>query len=341
MLFIDEFSEIRKVIERNKTALQKNPARTAKLLPHDMYIDVPFIHHLSSLLKDEALKRQITFVVLVRPFLAEYDEREGLQLLKLMKPITLRHLDEAAAKELITEPLESYVSYEDGAVDYLFTLTAGHPYLLQFILKLIVDKIKRIGRPTITLADVKWVQELMISDGPAYDAQFAVLISDYSVDEITHPKEAQLGKGLLALVSKLGQHQDGWVDAAQIFDGIRQIRHPGREDGIAPVAAHPHAHSRGGHRRRPASLPPVGPAGPGAVRAAEPVSAVLQALSRARPRAPSAGVGQPSPRRGIAIQCWAVTSLPACRPPPIVNDAQRVTWHALSCRRSPERLRSR
>ncbi len=226
VLFIDEFSEIRKVIERNKTALQKNPARTAKLLPHEMYIDVPFIHHLSSLLKDEGLKRQITFVVLVRPFLAEYDEREGLQLLKLMKPITLRHLDEVAAKELITEPLESYVSYEDGAVDYLFTLTAGHPYLLQFILKLIVDKIKRIGRATITLADVKWVQELMISDGPAYDAQFAVLISDYSVDEITHPKESQLGKGLLALVSKLGQHQEGWVDAAQIFAGFARYDIP-------------------------------------------------------------------------------------------------------------------
>jgi hypothetical protein len=37
-------------------------------------------------------------------------------------------------------------------------------------------------------------QERMLSDGPAFDAQFAVLVSDYSVDEITHPQEAQLGK---------------------------------------------------------------------------------------------------------------------------------------------------
>ena len=191
-----------------------------------MYIDVPFIHHMSSLLKDEALKRQITFIVLVRPFIAEYDEREGLQLLKLMKPIMLRHLDEAAAKELITEPLETYISYDDGAVDYLFRITAGHPYLLQFILKLIVDKIKRIGRATITLRDIKWVQERMISDGPAFDAQFAVLISDYSVAEITHPKEAQLGKGLLALVSKLGQQQDGWVPATEIFERFAEYKIP-------------------------------------------------------------------------------------------------------------------
>ncbi len=226
VVFIDEFSEIRKVIQRNKTSLLKNPARTSNLLPHDMYIDVPFIHHMSSLLKDESLKRQITFIVLVRPFIAEYDEREGLQLLKLMKPIMLRHLDEAAAKELITQPLETYISYEDGVVDYLFRLTAGHPYLLQFILKLVVDKIKRIGRPTITLSDIKWVQERMISDGPAFDAQFAVLVSDYSVDEITHPKEALLGKGLLALVAKLGQHQDGWVTDTQIFEGFAKYKIP-------------------------------------------------------------------------------------------------------------------
>jgi class 3 adenylate cyclase len=226
ILFIDEFSEIRRVIERNKTALQRNPARTSKLLPHDMYIDVPFIHHLSSLLKDEALKRQVTFVVLVRPFLAEYDEREGLQLLKLMKPITLRHLDEAAAKELITQPLEPYVSYEPATVEYLYRLTAGHPYLLQVILKLTVDKIKRSGRSTITLADVKWVQEQMVSDGPGYDAQFKVLISDYSIDEIAHPKEAELGKGLMALVSKVGQDRDGWVDSTEIFRGLAKYNIP-------------------------------------------------------------------------------------------------------------------
>jgi class 3 adenylate cyclase len=226
VLFIDEFSEIRKVIERNKTALTNNPSRTSKLLPHDMYIDLPFIHHLSSLLKDEALKQQVTFVVIVRPFLAEYDEREGLQLLKLMKPISLRHLDHEAARELITRPLEPHVAYEEGAVDYLCWLTAGHPYLLQFMLKLIVDRIKRNGRATIALADVQWVQERMISNGPAYDAQFAVLISDYSIDEIMHPKEAQLGKGLLALVSKLGQQQEGWVDSIQIFEAFAKYKIP-------------------------------------------------------------------------------------------------------------------
>jgi len=226
VLFIDEFSEIRKVIEQNKITLRNNPTRTANLLPHDMYIDVPFIHHIGSLLKDPALKRQLTVIVLVRPFIAEYDDREGLQLLKLMKPITIRHLDETSAKELITEPLETYLSYEEGAVDYLLALTAGHPYLLQFMLKLIVDRMKQDARPTITRADIDGLRERMVSDGPEYDAQFAVLVSDYSVDEITHPKEARLGKGLLALVSQIAQREAGWAASGELFSALARHNVP-------------------------------------------------------------------------------------------------------------------
>src|SRR5438309_2056810 len=103
VLFIDEFSEVRKVIERNRVALQQNPLRTANILPHDLFIDVPFIHHMGSMLKDRDLQARFTLIVLVRPFMSEYDQREELQILKLMKPITLDYLEEAAAKALITE----------------------------------------------------------------------------------------------------------------------------------------------------------------------------------------------------------------------------------------------
>jgi class 3 adenylate cyclase len=227
ILFLDEFSEVRRVIERNKIVLQNNPSRTSKLLPHDMYIDVPFIHHLGSLLKDQNLKKQITFIVTVRPFIAEYDEREELQLLKLMKPITLYHLQEAAAKELITEPLKGQVTYDPRAVDYLYRLTVGHPYLLQFMLKLVIDKINRERRSQVRREDIKSVEERMTLEGPAFDAQFAVLISDYSIDEVTHPKEALLGKGLLALIAHRGQEQDdSWVSANGIFEALTRHKVP-------------------------------------------------------------------------------------------------------------------
>ncbi len=221
VLFIDEFSEVRRVIERNKRVVGGNPLRTKNVLPHEMYIDVPFMHHLSYLLKDAELQKRLTVVVAVRPFMAEYDAREGLQILKLMKPITLYYLDEPAAKALITEPLEGRVSYEGEAVNYLYRLTAGHPYLLQFILKHLVDKLKRERRSLITLEDIKAMEGRMISEGPAYDAQFEVVLSDYSVAEVLHPQEALLGKGALALVAKISHEQpSGWVFEAQIFEEL-------------------------------------------------------------------------------------------------------------------------
>jgi serine/threonine protein kinase len=227
VLFIDEFSEVRKVIERNKIALQRNPLRIGSLLPHDMYIDVPFMHHLSSLLKDRELKSKFTLVVLVRPFMSEYDEKEGLQILKLMKPITLYYLEEKAARALITQPLEGLIGFEAAAVDYLAWLTAGHPYLLQFMLKLIVDKAKREQRATVTREDIQALEERMVSEGPAYDALFAVLISDYSVAEIMHPQEALLGKGALALIAKIGDEQpEGWVLDDQVFSKLVEHKIP-------------------------------------------------------------------------------------------------------------------
>ncbi len=227
VLFVDEFSEVRKVIEKNKVALLHNPLRTANLLPHDLYIDVPFIHHLGSLLKDRDLGARFTLIVLVRPFMAEYDDREELQILKLMKPITLYYLDQSAAAALITEPLAGRVEFEPGVIDTLYSFTNGHPYLLQIILKSLVDRIKREGKRAITLEDVRRVERRMVTEGPAFDAQFEVLISDYSVAEIVHPKEALLGKGTLALIAKLGQDQpDRWVPEDAIFDGLVRQKVP-------------------------------------------------------------------------------------------------------------------
>ena len=147
VLFIDESSEIRKAIEQNRRAMVDKPLRNRNLLPHDMYLVIPFVHHSSSMLRDRNLKRKLTLIVAIMPFMAEYDDLADLQLLKLMKPITLYYLDEAAAWAVIVEPLADEVSYEPGAIDDLYRLTAGHPYLLQFMLKSLVDRIsaRRIG----------------------------------------------------------------------------------------------------------------------------------------------------------------------------------------------------
>jgi hypothetical protein len=60
--------------------------------------------------------------------------------------------------------------------------------------------------------DIQRMEDAMVSGGVAFEAVFEVLMSDYSVQEVLHPQEANLGKGVLALISKLEErHSDGWV----------------------------------------------------------------------------------------------------------------------------------
>ena len=100
------------------------------------------------------------------------------------------------------------------------------------MLKLIVDQLNATGSRVVTLDAVRRIEEEMVADGPAFDAQFAVLISDYSADEVLHAEEARLGKGTLALIAKLGQDQvdagrdEGWVRKDGILEQLQRQRIP-------------------------------------------------------------------------------------------------------------------
>ncbi len=83
VLFLDEFSELCRAINRHDELTRKRVARREAIHPHDMFVDVPLMHFFSSLLKSEELRGKLTLVLAVRPFVAEYDSGHGLQILKL------------------------------------------------------------------------------------------------------------------------------------------------------------------------------------------------------------------------------------------------------------------
>ena len=212
VLFLDEFSELCRAIDQNKNVSNSPPH------PHAMVVDVDQMHWFSELMKSDDIEGNLVFIFAVRPFVAEYDDQEDLQLLKLTNPITLYHLDEQAAKALMTEPLSGKIDYEGGAVDYLYHLTAGHPYLIQFFLREIINRIRK-ERSCIKKQDIIDFEEKMISEGPAYKAQFNVLDSDYSVDSVTNNDAAKLGKGVLAVIAHLGSKQvEGWAQSEEAFE---------------------------------------------------------------------------------------------------------------------------
>jgi hypothetical protein len=62
-------------------------------------------------------------------------------------------LDEAAARQLIVESV-THVHYEEAVVDSLLSLTAGHPYYLQWVCGELVARAERDGRSHITPGDL-------------------------------------------------------------------------------------------------------------------------------------------------------------------------------------------
>lgn len=220
VLFLDEFSELCQAIEENEELSRKNPDRDTKIHVHEIGVDVDLMHWFSALFKNPKIKEKLVFILAVRPFVAEYDKNKNLQLFKLMNSTTIYHLDKPAAIELMTEPLRDKIDYAEGCVDYLYELTAGHPYLIQLFLLNIINRIRREKRCIVEKDDITRYEDRIISEGPGQQAHFDVLDSDYSVDAVMKmkPEYAKKGKRILGLMAKLGSGtNDGLVEQEEII----------------------------------------------------------------------------------------------------------------------------
>ena len=237
VLFLDEFSELCQTVDRNAVLLRNNPNREARIRPQEMLVDVSLMHWFSSLMRDPELARRFVLIFAVRPFVAEYDTVTNLQILKLVTPITLHYLRKPAAKALMVEPLRSKIEHEAGSIDYLYNLTAGHPYLIQFFLHEIINRIQQDGRSRIEKQDITRFEEEVVSVEEVYDGQFAVLDSDYSVESVRSSEAARKGKGVLAVIARIGgeQEDDGWVPVGKVHELLTRHRMP--EDEIYDILA--------------------------------------------------------------------------------------------------------
>ena len=205
VLFLDEFSELCQTIDRNADRFRNTPNQHARIAPAEMLVDVSIMRWFSSLMRDPELKGKVVFIFAVRPFVAGYDANMQLQILKLVTPITLHYLRRSAAEALMVEPVRGKVEYEAGSIDYLYSLTAGHPYLIQFFLHEIINQIQQDGRACIEKQDITRFEEEIVSAEEVYEGQFEVLESDYSVESVRSPEAARKGRGVIAVIARLGE----------------------------------------------------------------------------------------------------------------------------------------
>jgi GTP diphosphokinase / guanosine-3',5'-bis(diphosphate) 3'-diphosphatase len=79
---------------------------------------------------------------------------EASFMLELAQHQKLGCLDEAAARQLIVKPLPR-IRYEEGVVNDLLALTAGHPYYLQWLCSELIIEADREERPFIRQTDLR------------------------------------------------------------------------------------------------------------------------------------------------------------------------------------------
>ena len=236
VLFLDEFSELCQTIDKNADRFRNNPNPHARISPAEMLVDVSIMRWFSSLMRDPELKGKVVFIFAVRPFVAGYDANMQLQILKLVTPITLHYLRRSAAEALMVEPVRGKVEYEAGSIDYLYSLTAGHAYLIQFFLHEIINRIQQDGRSCIEKQDITRFEEEIVSVEEVYEGQFAVLESDYSVESVRSPEAARKGRGVIAVIARLGEREeDGWVSVEKVRTLLTNHHMP--EDEIYDILA--------------------------------------------------------------------------------------------------------
>lgn len=227
VLFLDEFSELCHAIHKN----ENTKGSSGNVEPDEVLADVDLMRWFRVLIDEREITEKLVPIIAARPFVSEYDNQMNLELLRLMNPITLYHLDEKAAKELITEPLSEMVKIEEKCVDYLYKLTAGHPYLIQFFLQNVIINLPEKSR-IIKLQDIEDVENKMISEVGSYTSHFGVLESDYSLDVLD--KESNRGRAFLEagqhflalMANAAGKEGDGWVQTDNLEIEFDSCKHP-------------------------------------------------------------------------------------------------------------------
>ncbi len=82
-----------------------------------------------------------------------------------MRTLELSFLDEASARELLTEPVPK-LQYEDGVVDEILRLTHCQPYLLQAVASELVNHLNEEQKTVATMADLDAaVEKVLVSAG--------------------------------------------------------------------------------------------------------------------------------------------------------------------------------
>lgn len=120
-------------------------------------------------------------VNLVLILAADHELSEGHPLQSLFVPYEIANLDQHDAHQLITQPVEGILTYEQGAIDLIQQISQGHPQTIQYVCQKLVNRVQSQGRDIITEMDVRsvvWAADSMPNPRSEVITQSSSLLGD-------------------------------------------------------------------------------------------------------------------------------------------------------------------
>jgi len=164
VVFIDEFQDV-------ELAFQQ-----ARRKDTHMGFDAGLMRWLGQLLKEKEDILQL--LLCCRYHATDLEQRERMELFKLIDLIPLEPLDESSARLLIRDPVAGAIHYDDEAMRRLLELSGGFPYLIQYFCHELVRGLRGPQRDRVRRKDVDdCAAEIAGSD--MSEPKFRVLYEDY------------------------------------------------------------------------------------------------------------------------------------------------------------------
>ena len=157
--------------------------------------------------------RKISFCFTGSPGLSSTEGEEWRRLAAKGSNLEIGFLSLRDCSDLIEQPVEGLVQYEDGVVEAIFKLTFGHPYYTQYICSFAFDHLKQIERNTLTMDDLDEVVRTIIDNPPPQ------LV--YQWDELDDGQRIAL-----SLMSEVCEAAETEVTAEDLIQAIKDNKYP-------------------------------------------------------------------------------------------------------------------
>jgi hypothetical protein len=176
---------------------------------------------------------QLTFILIGTYILHEMMRDHLSDLAKICIPRMISFLDAYSARELVQKPVlrradsdKGWLEYDPRAVDHIVTSTHSHPYLIQYICRLLVEKMNSLKYNFVNVNDVKAILDDIINK-PAHERTMLTFWDEFDPSQ----------RKVLSIIATEAQEIQAAVDIETLSRTFAKLGEPRSIENILQVCS--------------------------------------------------------------------------------------------------------